>query len=595
MIIKRLPLLLLIFLSVLFQNSTMAQNNFDFSAKAPSGQTLYYKLINNDTGVEVVKPEKNLLTLKDYQPKGNIIIPDAVEYMGVKFPVVRIGTRAFYACSSITSVTIPISVREIGWCAFEETSLTKIELPNSLERIGMSAFKRTPLTEIVIPESVISIGEEAFSGCDLRKVVVLCKYASNGKDIFKGCNKVEEAFCEQYLGIPKSNLKRITFGEDVTSIPKFQNCDFLEKVVIGNNVKNIPEDCFDDCDNLRTVVFGSRVTHIGDRAFRKCVSLDTIYAKRTYAPELGINVFNFTPTSKVVVINCQADYSSIWGTEGFNYTTPNIYTLTLGVNNLSCGSSSFVKKVDCNNTAIIEATPFENYKFEKWSDGNTSNPRTITLTKDIALDAVFVRSVYYVTAKSNNNTMGSVAGAGKYNVGDRVTLTANAICGYRFNHWSNGSKDNPITFFPHNDTNMTAYFEIALDTIFVPDTTIVKVIIYDTTIVNVPIFDTMCFRNPDILMPKPEMLLMLQDTINLCDYDSVVSDNRQNSGKVYVNNGCIIVEGIHSNNVMLYDSYGHMMALRKNDDEVLRFEVPISGVYTLKIDNRIIQNVVVIK
>ena len=586
---KKLFLCVLVCLFLTHNNTALA-GNYDFSAKAPSGQTLFYKLINNDKEVELVKSY-------DYEPVGKIIIPDTVDYMGVKFPVVSVGGFAFNKCKRVISVTLPDDIREIGIYAFEETSITKIDLPKILRRIGSGAFKNTPLTEIEIPRNVVYIGSEAFSGCNLRKVVVLCDYISNNENnIFKGCNNIVEAYFEnQCPGIPKNNLKAITFGRSIPTT--FQDCDHLEKVVL-KDVKTIPKDCFNDCDNLRIVDLGNEVSEIGDRAFRKCVSLDTIYAKRAYAPILGSDVFKFTPSNKVVVINCQADYSSVWGTDGFKYTTPNIYTITLGVDCASCGRASFKQKVDCNNTAIIEATPFENYTFVKWSDGNTSNPRIITLTHDMTLNAMFTRGVYSIAAKSNNSTMGNVFGGGKCNEGDRVTLTANAICGYRFHHWSDGSKENPLSFIPKGDTNLTAFFEIAIDTIFVPDTTLTKIVIYDTTIVNVPSFDTMRFREPDnSLVPMHNVLLTVQDTIYLGNsLKNDMGDNAVVNAKVYINNGCVVAEGARDEYVELTDAGGRVIAMKKKEnDGVVRFDVPASGVYNVRIGDRIIRNVVVIK
>ena len=38
---------------------------------------------------------------------------------------------------------------------------------------------------------------------------------------------------------------------------------------------------------------------------------------------------------------------------------------------------------------LVEAIPEQNYQFTQWSDGNTDNPRTIMLTQDTVLKALF--------------------------------------------------------------------------------------------------------------------------------------------------------------------------------------------------------------
>lgn len=51
-----------------------------------------------------------------------------------------------------------------------------------------------------------------------------------------------------------------------------------------------------------------------------------------------------------------------------------------------------------------------------------------------------------------------VTGAGTYDYGTQVTLTATANTGYKFEHWSNGVKDNPYLFTVTEDVTIEAQF-----------------------------------------------------------------------------------------------------------------------------------------
>jgi hypothetical protein len=105
-------------------------------------------------------------------PGGAVTIPSEVN--GI--PVVRIESEYGnifgaiwdnYINYSITSITIPDSMRNIGKNAFYGlSSLTSVVIPNSVTEIGERAFYGcVSLQNIVIPNSVTNIRENAFSGC----------------------------------------------------------------------------------------------------------------------------------------------------------------------------------------------------------------------------------------------------------------------------------------------------------------------------------------------------------------------------------------------------------------------------------------------
>ena len=74
--------------------------------------------------------------------------------------------ETFLGCSSLTSVTIPDSVKSIGFRAFEScSSLTSVTIPNSVTSIIISAFQGcSSLTSVTIEneEGKVTIHEYSF-------------------------------------------------------------------------------------------------------------------------------------------------------------------------------------------------------------------------------------------------------------------------------------------------------------------------------------------------------------------------------------------------------------------------------------------------
>ena len=493
---------------------------YDFSAVSPSGHTLYYNIDGNN--VTVTYPGTfgiGSWTGSGYSsPTGALIIPESVNYMGITFTVTSIGEGAFfYECRDLTSVTIPNTVTSIGNCAFACcTSLTSVSIPSSVTYIDNEAFNEcTSLVSVTIPDGVTSIEGHTFGNCtSLTSISIPSSVTNIDVFAFNNCTSLTS------LTIPCSvtqiantafyncsNISHLDYNSNAFN-PSLISLNNLSTVVIGDSVTSIPSSAFQNSTNLSHVTIGSNVTSIGNYAFRFCSNLDTIVARPDIAPTLGTEVFLGTPNTKIVLINCNADYASVWGTTGFIYITG--YTLALESNNALYGTASFVQPVDCQQTAIIQATPAARCVFTGWSDGNTDNPRTITLTVNTTMTANFALT-REVVVQSANEVMGTTEGGGIHVVGSEVMLSAIATCGFRFTHWQDGDVSNPRTITLGNDTVFTAYFEMHSDTVFLHDTAYVDVHdttyidVHDTAYVDVYVHDT----------------TVVTDTVTLTEYVSV--------------------------------------------------------------------------
>ena len=140
---------------------------------------------------------------------------------------------------------------------------------------------------------------------------------------------------------------------------------------------------------------------------------------------------------------------------------PTQYTLTVASNNTEWGTVNGGGTFDEGAVVTLTASAAEGYRFVRWQDGNTDNPRTVTVTANATYTATFEAippTMYTLNVTSADATMGSVEGSGSYEAGSQVTIRANAANGYHFTLWNDGNTDNPRTVTVTTDLSYTAYF-----------------------------------------------------------------------------------------------------------------------------------------
>ena len=201
--------------------------------------------------------------------------------------VTKIGNRAFYYCSDLTSVTIPNSVTEIGESAFDSCSITSVTIPNNVTTIGLGAFSGcTSLTSLTIGDSVKTIGSDAFLNCyNLTSVTIPDSVTTIGSNVFNKCSRLISVIIGNSVTsignkafYDCSSLTSVTIPNSVTTIGNyaFYGCKKLTSVTIPNRVTEIGECTFYDCSSLTSVTIPNSVTTIGNSAFGSCFGLTSI-------------------------------------------------------------------------------------------------------------------------------------------------------------------------------------------------------------------------------------------------------------------------------------------------------------------------------
>lgn len=130
------------------------------------------------------------------------------------------------------------------------------------------------------------------------------------------------------------------------------------------------------------------------------------------------------------------------------------YVLTLYAD--GCSTPNVITCPSGQQVRITAEATQEGSRFVRWSDGNTDNPRTITLTANTTLTAEYESTVCTLTLYAK--------GCGTPNVitcplGQQVRITAEASqAGCDFVRWSDGNTDNPRIITLTEDTTLTAEY-----------------------------------------------------------------------------------------------------------------------------------------
>ncbi len=193
------------------------------------------------------------------------------------------------------------------------------------------------------------------------------------------------------------------------------------------------------------------ITVINDNKVRTSWDWTTF---ETYVPlPAGTRYLRF-----VIVGQDMINWAGYYGPQFDNLFARFVPYFTLNTTTSEGGTIAGGGKHAVGKSVTLTATPNEGYAFEKWNDGNTDNPRSITLLQDTTFSATFAPlPTYTITLRAENGTISGAESGKEYYKGTTLTLTATPDEGYIFQKWSDGNTENPRTITVNAETAAVEY------------------------------------------------------------------------------------------------------------------------------------------
>lgn len=288
---------------------------------------------------ELIGYELDVSGYKD-KLKGDYEIPAVYDGDEGSAPVISIADQAF-AGSKITSLTIPATVKDIGIAAFAYTSLKSVTFADGIqiEEIPQGAFSYcASLETVTIPESVKILGYFSFMACESLKSIDIPAQVTEirdrafenclnlatatmhdglktiGSEAFYGCGLTEvtvPATVEDVEGVPRTdedgkvirdadgNVQ--TFTKYGIGVAAFHTCEKLERATVLGSVKTVPAGAFGYCPALKEIYLPASVKEVqgayysGSKvvvghAFHNCKQLTDVYFGGTSEEWSGVKI-----------------------------------------------------------------------------------------------------------------------------------------------------------------------------------------------------------------------------------------------------------------------------------------------------------------
>lgn len=310
-------------------------------------------------------------TIKKYNGNDAVVnIPSEINGT----PVTTIGNAAFRD-SSVTSVTIPASVTEIGANAFAGcTNLTSVTYGGDWSNLTIQSGN--PAVEDAAKDAANApLLDFEFIPPD-NTAVIVTNYKYNGA-------AADVTIPSRYQGKPvttighaaffNSAVTSVTIPDSVTSISDeaFINCPKLTNISIPNSVTYIGFSAFSSCTSLKSITLPSSLSFISGALFLGCSQLTTIHIPVSVT-SIGNNAFADCPSLMTVTYpGSKTQWDDITKGRNSDVLENHLICAMLEATFTADGESISTQTIDRGGKFTEPAAPSkENHTFAGWYNGD---------------------------------------------------------------------------------------------------------------------------------------------------------------------------------------------------------------------------------
>ena len=306
-------------------------------------------------------------TIKKYNGNDAVVnIPSEINGT----PVTTIGNAAFRD-SSVTSVTIPASVTEIGSNAFAGcTNLTSVNYEGDWSNLTIQSGNPAVQDAANAP-----LFDFEFIPPD-NTAVIVTNYKYNGA-------AADVTIPSRYQGKPvttighaaffNSAVTSVTIPDSVTSISDeaFINCPKLTNISIPNSVTYIGFSAFSSCTSLKSITLPSSLSFISGALFLGCSQLTTIHIPVSVT-SIGNNAFADCPSLMTVTYpGSKTQWDDITKGRNSDVLENHLICAKLEATFTADGESISTQTIDRGGKFTEPAAPSkENHAFAGWYNGD---------------------------------------------------------------------------------------------------------------------------------------------------------------------------------------------------------------------------------